>query len=159
MTETAISPADTSEPTASERVESWFAEFTSSIAAGDFGAAADLFAVESYWRDLVSFTWNLTTVEGRDGVRDLLEHTGAATSPANFTLDDPADATDGVTTAWFHFETAVGRGWGLARFIEDDGLKAFTFLTTLDELKDYEEHRGDRRPTGAQHGVQKGRKS
>ena len=157
MTQRDLIEPDTIQP--SERVEKWFADFTAAVAAEDFESAAGLFAVESYWRDLVSFTWNLTTVEGREGVLDLLEHTGTATSPSNFTLDEPADAADGVTTAWFHFETAVGRGWGLVRFIDDDGLKAFTFLTTLDELKDFEEPRGVRRPHGAQHGVQKDRKS
>ena len=38
-------------------------------------AAAAMFAPTSFWRDLVSFSWNLTTVEGRDGVRELLEGT------------------------------------------------------------------------------------
>ncbi len=56
-----------------------------------------------------------------------------------------------------------GRGWGLARFLEDaegsGDLKAWTFLTTLDELKDHEEPRGVRRPHGAEHGAQKDRKS
>ena len=36
----------------------------------DAAAAADLFATTSFWRDLVSLTWNIKTVEGREGVRD-----------------------------------------------------------------------------------------
>ena len=44
-------------------------------------AAAALFATDSYWRDLVAFTWNITTVEGRAGVTDLLEHTWSPPEP------------------------------------------------------------------------------
>lgn len=162
MTQTEATPVETRAETPDARVERWFAAFTSTVAAGEFQSTAELFATECYWRDLVSFTWNITTVEGRDGVLDLLEHTAAATQPGGFTLDGPADTADGVTTAWFRFETAVGRGWGLARFLDEDGgdgLLAWTFLTTLDELKDFEEPRGVRRPHGAEHGIHKDRKS
>ena len=31
-----------------------------------------MFAPESYWRDLVAFTWNIKTIEGRDEIRDML---------------------------------------------------------------------------------------
>ena len=72
-------------------------------------------------------------------------------------LDEPADEADGVVTAWFRFETAVGRGRGLLRLVEEDGPKAFTFLTTLYELKGHEEPRNEHRPMGAEHGANKQR--
>ena len=62
-----------------------------------------------------------------------------------------------MTTAWFAFETAVGRGRGLLRLVDEDGPKAWTFLTTLYELKGHEEPRSDRRPMGAEHGADKDR--
>ncbi len=34
-----------------------------------------MFAATSFWRDLVAFTWNITTVEDPVGVEDLLEST------------------------------------------------------------------------------------
>ena len=40
-----------------------------------------MFAVDSFWRDLVTFTWNLKTVEGRDGVADMLERTARRHRP------------------------------------------------------------------------------
>ena len=43
--------------------------------AGDVERAAGMFAAKSFWRDLVAFTWNITTVEGPDGVADLLRET------------------------------------------------------------------------------------
>ena len=46
-------------------VVGWLADWSQALAANDVGAAAALFNADSYWRDLVSFTWNIVTVEGR----------------------------------------------------------------------------------------------
>ena len=105
--------------------------------------AAGMFAATSFWRDLVAFTWNITTVENPDGVADLLAATLDRTDPTGFAADEPPDEADGVTTAWFEFETAVGRGRGLLRLSRRTAsAKAWTFLTTLYELKGHEEPRG-----------------
>ena len=153
MTQTAEPDTTTADDTANR----WFADFEAALKARDVAAAAGMFATDSYWRDLVSFTWNLKTVEGREGVSDLLEHTLESTDPSGFVLDEPADEADGVVTAWFRFETTVGRGRGLLRLIDQDGPKAFTFLTTLYELKGHEEPRNEHRPMGAEHGANKRR--
>ena len=121
-------------------------------------AAAALFATDSYWRDLVAFTWNLKTVEGTSGVTDLLEHTPTPRALGGFDTEEPPDEADGVVTAWIRFETGVGRGRGLLRLVEEDGEdRAFTLLTTLYELKGFEEPRGTHRPMGAEHGANKHR--
>jgi putative flavoprotein involved in K+ transport len=143
MTETAV------QPVASE-VDQWLARFEEALTAGDSAAAAGLFADESFWRDLVAFTWNLTTVEGPAGVRDLLDHTLAHVQPRGWQTAEPPAAEAGVTEAWIEFETAVGRGRGHLRL--KDG-KAWTLLTTLDELKGHEEPAGASRPLGAEHGA------
>ncbi|QDO90462.1 NAD(P)/FAD-dependent oxidoreductase [Ornithinimicrobium ciconiae] len=136
----------------------WFAAFEAALAAEDVAAAADLFAQESYWRDLIALSWNITTVEHPAGVRDLLTNTLGHAAPSSFATSEPPETADGVTTAWFTFETAVGRGQGLVRLItEDDGTKAWTLLTALSELKGHEEPRGHRRPQGAEHGATKDR--
>ncbi|MFP5072024.1 NAD(P)/FAD-dependent oxidoreductase [Pseudonocardia nantongensis] len=130
--------------------EGWLDAFADALSARDVDRAVSLFADESYWRDLVSFTWNLKTVEHHDGIRDLLTQTLENTDPSNWTLTaEPAEA-DGVTEAWFAFETAVGRGSGHVRIV--DG-RAWTLLTTLDELKGYEEPMRENRPMGAEHGA------
>jgi putative flavoprotein involved in K+ transport len=113
-----------------------------------------MFSTDSYWRDLVAFTWNLRTVEGRDGVADLLGSVLEGVDPSGFRTTEPPDEADGVTTAWFEFETAVGRGKGLLRL--KDGL-AWTFLTTLYELKGHEEPCGEGRPMGTEHGANRDR--
>jgi len=143
-----------SKPT--KTVKSWLRKLEKAITAGDIKAAAKLFGKESYWRDLVSLTWNIKTVEGRDGVADMLKRTIAATKPHDFRIDGEASEANGVTEAWFTFETATGRGRGLVRLI--DG-KAWTMLTTLQELKGFEEPRGVRRPKGVEHGAIAGRET
>ena len=52
--------------------------------------------------------------------------------------------------AIFRFETAQGRGSGVVRLVTDagEGVKAWTLLTALDELKGHEETVGRARPTG-----------
>jgi len=159
MTQT-LEPPTTTTNDASKIAGTWLREFEAALAARDIPAAAAMFATESWWRDLVSFSWNLTTVEGRDAVSDLLTSTLEGTDPSGFVLDEPADEADGVVTAWFLFETGVGRGRGLLRLVEEDEeRRAFTFLTTLYELKGHEESLNEHRPRGAEHGADKQRQT
>ncbi|WP_460004498.1 flavin-containing monooxygenase [Microbacterium xylanilyticum] len=152
----AVSPAAPA-LTDADPATAWFAAFEEALAARDIAAAADLFATTSFWRDLVSFTWNITTTENRDGVTELLTATLDRTDPHDFRLTEPAETADGVTTAWFEFSTAVGRGRGLVRLIDQDGPKAWTLLTTLFELTGHEEPLRERRPMGAEHGARRDR--
>lgn len=125
------------------------------LAAGDIDGAAALFETGCFWRDLVSFTWNITTLEGPDAVRDMLLAQLAPTAPTNWQIDaaEPATEEGGITTAWITFETAVARGYGLIRI--RDG-KIWTLLTSMVELKGFEEPLGYERPMGAHHGAAKG---
>ena len=84
MTQTLEPDATTTSP-ARERVEKWLADFSDALAARDAERAASLFAPTSFWRDLIAFTWNIRTVEHRDGVADLLRETMESTDATNFT--------------------------------------------------------------------------
>ncbi len=135
---------------AAATVAAWLSEFQDALTARDVERAAAMFGAQSFWRDLVSFTWNITTVEGPAGVADMLRATLDATDPTGFAVvEEPAEA-GGVTDAWLEFETAVGRGHGHLRL--KDG-KAWTLLTSLYELKGYEEPLSTRRAMGAEHGA------
>ncbi|MGY1694253.1 flavin-containing monooxygenase [Geodermatophilus sp. SYSU D00814] len=156
MTQTLDAPPESP----ARRAADWFAALEDALRARDVERAAGLFASTSYWRDLVAFSWNITTVEHRAGVADLLTATLDRTDPSGFTVTEEPEEADGVTTAWFTFETAVGRGKGLVRLVEEDGQpRAWTFLTTLYELKGHEEPRGPGRPMGAEHGVNRQRQT
>ncbi|WP_347056924.1 NAD(P)/FAD-dependent oxidoreductase [Blastococcus sp. HT6-30] len=151
---------DTTTQAPAQRAERWLADFDEALTARDVARAAGMFAATSFWRDLIAFSWNITTAEDPAGVTDLLTATLERTDPSCFAVSEPPEEADGVTTAWFTFETAVGRGKGLVRLVEEDGVpKAWTFLTTMHELKGHEEPRGPRRPPGAEHGIHRGRET
>ncbi|MFN8031349.1 MAG: NAD(P)/FAD-dependent oxidoreductase [Dermatophilaceae bacterium] len=163
MTDTLTSPATsdpatTSAATPQERADAWLGAFEAALTAGAVEDAAGMFARESFWRDLVAFTWNLTTVENPEGVRELLTATLDTTRPSQFATSEPATEEGGIITAWITFATATGRGIGLVRLKDEDGAdKAWTLLTALQELTGFEEPRGTRRPKGAEHGIDKDR--
>ncbi|VXB73725.1 NAD(P)/FAD-dependent oxidoreductase [Aeromicrobium sp. 9AM] len=140
-------------------VERWVTELDSAAATEDVEAIVSLFAVDSFWRDLVAFTWNITTVEGHAGIAHMLRHTLAHTRPHAFEVDHdrplPA-ARAGVEQGWIRFSTSAGSAVGLVRLV--DG-KAWTLLTALRELDGHEESLRERRPWGADHGVHTERKS
>lgn len=154
MTQT-LTP-DISAHSPQQRVDTWLTDFESALAARDIARAAGMFATSCFWRDLVTFTWNIKTVEGRDGVTDLLNKTLNQADPTGFHTTETPTETDGVIEAWIAFETAVGRGKGHLR-LNDEG--AWTLLTSLRELKGFEESKGASRPRGAEHGARRDRLS
>ena len=142
--------------TATESVCSWLSDFQAALDRGDIDGATAMFAEESYWRDLVSFTWNIKTVEGRQGIADMLRSQLEDVQPSGFALVGGANEADGITDGWFNFETAGTRGHGHIRL---KGNECWTLLTTMVELKGYEEKRLTARPKGVEHGAVKGRRS
>jgi putative flavoprotein involved in K+ transport len=134
-----------------KQINRWLESFAAALARSDIPAVAKLFHEESYWRDLVAFTWNIRTCEGPVEIQAMLAATLAHTKPTIFAL-----RTNDGAEAWFSFETAVGRGIGHVRLKGD---KCWTLLTTLQELKGFEEKSGRARPMGVEHGVMAGRKT
>ena len=65
-----------SKPT--KAVKAWLKKLEKSLAEKDTDKAVKLFGKDSYWRDLVSLTWNIKTVEGRDAIADMLNKTLAS---------------------------------------------------------------------------------
>jgi putative flavoprotein involved in K+ transport len=98
--------------TTTDQVAAFLEDFGAALSAGDIARATDLFQDDCYWRDLVTFTWNLKTVEGKDQVADMLRHQLATTKPSNWRVAEGETASEegGVTTAWISFETEVARG-------------------------------------------------
>ncbi len=149
MTETIEKPAPAA-PTPQARVDAWLADFEAALRVRDIERVVAKFAVDSFWRDLISFTWNIKTVEGRDGVADMLGARLAETSPSGFRTREEPTADGDVTSAFIEFETAVGRGTGHLRLKGDE---CWTLLTAMQELKGYEERNGPTRVMGAVHGL------
>ncbi len=144
-----LSPAD-------ERVLAWLERFEAALTKRDAGAAAALFGGDGFWRDLVAFTWNIATLEGRDAIRAMLDAQLGAVRPRHWELDEAATEAGGLTEAWISFETEHARGRGHLRLKGDE---AWTLLTAARELKGFEEPSGPRREKGVEHGIARGRRS
>ena len=162
-TRTPTTPRSTTQPIeapdpARASVQALLDRLNEALASRDTRAAADLFATESYWRDLVLLTWNLKTMEGQAAVQQMLDAQLAAIESVVFGIDpnELVDEADGVTSAWITIDTKFARGDGHIRI--KDG-RIWTLLTAAQELRGHEEPMGARRPMGAEHGVQRGRKT
>jgi len=120
---------------AAPQAQRWLEDFAGALARGDLRAVTELFAPECYWRDVLAFTWDIRTHEGRDAIRGMLAARLAEVRPLRF-MPWSAPVADPATETWFTFETSVGRGLGHLRLSE---ARAWTLLTTLRELHGHPE--------------------
>src|SRR5437868_3871988 len=135
------------------RANQWLSLFEDALHKGDATALRNLFHADSHWRDVLAFTWGIKTFSGAERIaREIL---GTKVRAKHFCVDPertpPREATRGGTKCVeviFKFETAIGVGSGVLRFLEADESKAWTLLTTLEDLKGHEEHVGRLRPQG-----------
>ena len=140
------------------QVEQWLNAFDQALTKGDIETVLSMFDEDCYWRDFLTFTWNLDTSEGKESIAAMLKSTLEHTKPGNWQLEGDASSADGITEGWVTFETEVSRGRGHVRLKGD---KCWTLLTTMLELKDHEE-KNDKHGTremGVEHGAFKGRKN
>ena len=141
-----------------EITTSWLNAFESAIAAKDMSAVDRLFISDSHWRDLVAFTWGVSTFNGHREINSAFQKFFLPANPKNIHLSlhrTPPRWVQraGVDTieAIFCFETDTGRGSGVLRLVsnpDSEGYAAWVLLTTLDEIKGHEEQIDERRPRG-----------
>lgn len=144
----------------SGRASAWLDQFGAALGRHDAAGTAALFDADCYWRDLVAFTWNICTQEGHSAIEKMVQARSADVAASHFALEGEATEADGVVDAWFTFETRLARGRGHLRLKgTGQGDKAWTLLTTMTELKGFEEKTNTRRIKGAEHGVHPGRKT
>jgi putative flavoprotein involved in K+ transport len=140
---------------ANQRATAWLRDLEAALGRSDVPAVLKLFADdECFWRDMVAFTWNIKTMEGKDEISAFLTATLARTVPSNFHIEGEARDINGITEARFTFETKVAGGRGFVRL--KDG-RAWTFLTAAQSLRGFEEKSGPARDKGVQHGVHRNR--
>src|SRR6201994_170947 len=139
--------------------EHWLAQFEAALSEADSDALKHLFLADSYWRDVLAFSWTLQTWNGADAILGEWKTRAPRAKPTNFQVDPDRAPPRRVTRAGtnsieaiFAFETALGRGHGILRLIPDandnNRPKAWTLLTALEELKGFEEQQGATRPRG-----------
>ena len=128
--------------------EQWLTNFASALQTRDPSRLAGLFAEdECYWRDILAFTWDLHTTAGADTIADRLLPAVAGVAPRKLQLAPGRApprlvkrAGTAAIEALFTFETAVGPCNGVVRLVPDrGGLRAWTLMTTLDEIRGHED--------------------
>ena len=150
-------PIDLADIDPATATTAWLQAFESAVSRNDSAAAAALFLPGGHWRDLVSFTWHILTMNGTSEIAATLDRTLPGVRPSNFRIAPnriaPRLATRAGTRtieALIAFETATGRASGVLRLVPDAAgqLVAWVLLTALDEIKDHEERIGPRVATG-----------
>jgi Pyridine nucleotide-disulphide oxidoreductase len=131
-------------------VENWLARFEEALAACEGVTLKALFHPDSHWRDMLAFTWRITTVEGLGAIRRELAANAARVQAARFKIAHHRTPPRQVTRAGsnaieaiFTFETTDGCGTGVLRLTPDiidrNTLKAWTLFTALDNLRALED--------------------
>jgi cation diffusion facilitator CzcD-associated flavoprotein CzcO len=120
--------------------EDWVDRFAAAIHNGDRRQLLGLFEADSLWRDILAVDWQFQTFTGVDDISR-----GAELARSNAEMRDikicatprpkkVLRAGVEVIEAKFSFETKTGRGEGIVRLRLGAGGRAWTCLTTLQEL-------------------------
>ncbi|MSQ18630.1 MAG: NAD(P)/FAD-dependent oxidoreductase [Betaproteobacteria bacterium] len=141
----------------SELSQRWLSALEDALQGKNKAAAAALFATDDcHWRDVLAFTWFITPHRGANEIGTALINSHAVTKAHGFAIAKDRTPSRRVKRAGilvietiFEFETAVGRGYGVLRLKEDKPWEAFQLMTSLHELKGFEEHVDKNRPTGS----------
>ncbi len=135
--------------------QDWLSHFEMVLQSGNSNDLQGCFHLESHWRDLLAFTGTISPFEGAKEIsRGLNSFQKIALAHSFRIMDRHAQPRlvkrlgRPVIEAIFAFETKLGRGDGVVRLPEDSQKTAWTFLTTLSELKNFEEKVGLNRPSG-----------
>ena len=139
--------AERAHANAPAEASAWLDRFAAALAANDVQGAAALFIDQGLWRDILAFTWTIETMSGRAAIAQRLVETGSRTRATGFTIPPARTPPRWVTRAGtqciealFAFETALGRCNGVLRLVPDgQALRAWTLITTMEELKGPEE--------------------
>jgi len=139
--------------------QQWLTRLESVLKNNDIAALPNLMHQDSWWRDMLAFSWDLRTIHGLDKLSAYFSENLSHTAPSNFKLKDNGKFAPNVQSpiegmewveSMFSFETKVGRGKGMLRLVQGaDGVwKGYMIYTALQELKGFEERAGELRPHG-----------
>ncbi|OPB41770.1 flavin-binding monooxygenase [Trichoderma guizhouense] len=138
--------------------ERWVKDFEHALQRNDRERLEKVFVKEAWIRDLLSFTWDFRTLQGRDNVLNYLQNNyNAGISSIRLrdygtfqpTFKNPCPDIQWIESM-FDFESRQGRGKGMLRLVldGDDEWKCYLIHFTLQEIKEHEEKTGFTRPEG-----------
>ncbi|KAF8133236.1 hypothetical protein EV363DRAFT_1397474 [Boletus edulis] len=157
-------PTLTSATEVAEVATAWFNTFSSAVASYDIAAILDLFLDDGFWKDTLALTWDFRTIEGRDAIKNLLDHRLAPTGFVDLRLSQEPFLAPRLLKLFpdlvllrlsFEFGTKVGRGTAVCHLVPVPGSrwKAYSLYTCLQSLNDFPEQIGPLRPHTAEHGT------
>tara|TARA_Y100000994_G_scaffold216193_1_gene192922 strand:+ start:1734 stop:3521 length:1788 start_codon:yes stop_codon:yes gene_type:complete len=140
-------------------ITKWLTNFEQAIFDKNYPTLKLLFNTDSYWRDLLAFTWHVTTESGADKIAKSLVEYSPDIKASKFVIDKNRTPPRIVTRAEksvietiFCFKTFHGKANGIVRLIFEDKnfnqVKAWTLLTALEEINGFEEAIDKARPSG-----------
>lgn len=160
---------------ASEAAANFAEKFNNALSSNDYQKLSSFFLDNGYWRDHLALSWRFRTVQGPSSILDFLllcSRSKDGFRLQSIALDEttehrcpkvtPLDGNGNTLGIQFFFalQTTRGTGTGMCRLGEENGRwKVFTFYTRIHELRGHEEAINHRRPKGAEHGGQPGRKN
>lgn len=146
-----------------EIAQQWIIKLESVLESKDASKLSTVLHHDSWWRDMLAFSWDIRTIHGLDKVAAYLSENWTSNNLSNLKIretgkfaphaESPTDGLEWVESM-FDFETNVGNGSGMLRLVQGpDGVwKGHMIYTALKGLKGFEEGEGYRRPRG---GVEK----
>ena len=128
----------------------WLKNFATYLESADSENIGSCFLPNGWFRDVLTFTWNNRSLQGRDEISSYLRGTLAAAQISNVKLDNRpglspdfglvTPSAEGISSG-FTFTTAVAIGQGYFRLLKDEGgdWKALYVFMTMTDLKGFEE--------------------
>ncbi|KAF8634275.1 hypothetical protein AX17_004231 [Amanita inopinata Kibby_2008] len=139
----------------------WLSALAASLESNNVEHVGSLFVPDSWWRDMLSFTWDFRTFRGISYISTFLRDCIGSTHPRGFKLRQdflglqrPAEDLAWIN-AFFDFETDVGIALGIVRLVPtaNGEWRAHTVYTNLEDLKGFPEKIGALRNPNPNHGT------
>jgi cation diffusion facilitator CzcD-associated flavoprotein CzcO len=145
-----------------EIFSTWLSHFGAALERHAIDELMDLFDPDGYWKDILAFTWGYRTFGQKEDIARALAATIDDTKPARVRVAPSRTSprlvrrsARSVIEAYFDFDTAIGGGTGFVRLLHDPenpgNPRIWILLTTLQELKGFEERIGELRPSGVRY--------
>jgi putative flavoprotein involved in K+ transport len=139
-----------------KQVNRWLSKFGECFEAQNVERAVSMFAETGCWRDLLSFSWNIITVTGKEDIGKMFKVTCSRINAWGWKIEGDVIRNGEELSCWFTFETEVSLCKGKLTLI--DG-RCTVFFTSAMELKGYDERTFARRKPGYINSVVRDRKT
>jgi len=142
-----------------EVAENWINQLEAVLNAQDASQLSSIMHQNSWWRDMLAFSWDIRTLRGIEKISSYTSENQTSSHLHNFKLRSEGKFTPKIITpmvgvTWiesmFDFDTEIGSGSGMIHLLRDlNGIwKGCMIYTALQQLEDFKELLGTRRPHG-----------